>query len=347
MDTQTRTSTAASAAASIRDRYIAKGHTSHLSALKSLLQGSESLPLPGAGNTLKRWHDLAAIAAIDLSCAKLFESHHDALAILHELGEQALIQDKALWAVWCAEPPSHKVHLSNHPELPRAVYVQGVKAWCSGADAVSHALISCWDQNDKPCLVAVDMDQDAVSVGSEGWHAVGMAHTDSVDVTFDSALGTRVGEAGSYIQRPGFTHGAAGVAACWFGAAGAIALYVLKQARRRPDDEHLLAHLGTIDVALKQAACLLSSAANQIDDMPADSCELAVQRARLAVESAVETVLRRAPRALGAGPLCKNAHLAQLFADLPVFLRQSHAERDLAAHGRTLLKTKEQALWEL
>jgi hypothetical protein len=37
--------------------------------------------------------------------------------------------------------------------------------------------------------------------------------------------------------------------------------------------------------------------------------------------------------ALGASPYCKDAHFAQLAADLPVFLRQSHAERDLAALG--------------
>jgi len=39
-------------------------------------------------------------------------------------------------------------------------------------------------------------------------------------------------------------------------------------------------------------------------------------------------------RALGAGPLCKDAALAQLYADLPVFMRQSHAERDQEAVGK-------------
>lgn len=38
-------------------------------------------------------------------------------------------------------------------------------------------------------------------------------------------------------------------------------------------------------------------------------------------------------RALGASPFCRNNHFARLSADLPVFMRQSHAERDLAALG--------------
>jgi len=32
--------------------------------------------------------------------------------------------------------------------------------------------------------------------------------------------------------------------------------------------------------------------------------------------------------------LCQDAGYAQAMADLPVYIRQSHAERDLAAHGQ-------------
>jgi hypothetical protein len=47
-------------------------------------------------------------------------------------------------------------------------------------------------------------------------------------------------------------------------------------------------------------------------------------------------VIDHATRALGAGPLCRNARFARALADLPVFLRQSHAQRDLAALGERL-----------
>jgi hypothetical protein len=52
------------------------------------------------------------------------------------------------------------------------------------------------------------------------------------------------------------------------------------------------------------------------------------------VEQSAEQVMREVGRALGAGPFCKDRHFARLSADLPVFLRQSHAERDLAALGQ-------------
>src|SRR5471032_1151976 len=42
-------------------------------------------PLPGHGATLERWRMLAMVAAYDLSLAKLYEGHADAIAILSEL----------------------------------------------------------------------------------------------------------------------------------------------------------------------------------------------------------------------------------------------------------------------
>jgi len=317
-------------------------------ALHDLIRShAPTLPLPGSGETLRRWRIFAAIAEQDLTCAKLFESHADALAILNELGQCRLVDADQLWAVWCAEPPTHRVAVSSMPSSNGTVRIDGTKAWCSGAALVSHALIGCWDDAGRQHLAAVDMDQPGVQITSKGWNAVGMGSTGSVDVAFKQAVGTLVDTADRYVNRPGFLHGAAGVAACWYGAATAIAAYVVDAARRRPDDAHAMAHLGALDVALAQASGLLSAAAQEIDSKLDDACSLAVRRARLAVESAVETVLLRAPRALGAGPLCKNYHLARLMADLPVFLRQSHAERDQAVHGRALAEWEGSRLWAL
>jgi hypothetical protein len=45
-------------------------------------------------------------------------------------------------------------------------------------------------------------------------------------------------------------------------------------------------------------------------------------------------VLDRTGRALGAGPLSRDEAHGRRVADLTVYLRQHHAERDLAALGR-------------
>src|ERR1700712_3426282 len=44
------------------------------------------LPLPGSGQTARRWDILAAIAQADVTPARILEAHSDALAILAEAG---------------------------------------------------------------------------------------------------------------------------------------------------------------------------------------------------------------------------------------------------------------------
>lgn len=304
--------------------------------------GLDRLPLPGHGATLQRWQCLAMVAGADLSLVKLYEGHTDALAILAELNAPA--PPGSVWGVWCAEPPDGKVGLQRGGAT--GVRLSGRKMWCSGAASVTHALVSCWDADGKPWLAAVALDQPGVQVTSDGWQAVGMAGSASVDVVFNEAEANLVGESGSYVHRAGFWHGGAGIAACWYGAAQAIGGYlhaaVRAGAARQAVDHHRLAQLGMVDIALAGAAAVLREAAAAIDAKPADADAGALAlRARLTIEAAATLTLQHTTRALGATPLCRDPHFARMAADLPVFLRQSHAERDLAALGRMLAETPE------
>ncbi|MFM9923737.1 acyl-CoA dehydrogenase [Variovorax sp. H27-G14] len=296
--------------------------------------GVDRLPLPGAGHTLARWRVLASVAAHDLSLVKLFEGHTDALAILAELGGAPATEPHALWGTWCAEPPDARVTL-DADEAGR-ISLSGTKAWCSGAATVTHAVVSCWNAAGEPCLAAVAIRQPGVRVTDEGWHAVGMAGSASVDVHFDNAQAVQIGQPGDYVRRPGFWQGGAGIAACWFGGALGIAQRVRRPGGAKPD-AHRLAHLGAIDVALTPAAAMLREAAAWIDRHPRDNAQRVAMRVRLAVEQAATQVMHHAGRAVGAGPLCREPHFARAMADLPVFLRQSHAERDLAGLGQLAL----------
>ena len=298
---------------------------------RCLAAGSGRLPLPGSGETLRRWQALAEVAATDLALAKLFEGHTDALAIMAELGAPDADPASA-WATWAAEPPTARLELRR---TARGVRLTGRKALWSGAEIVSHALVTAWDDAGGQCLAAVEIGQPGVTVTTDGWHAVGMGRAASGDVLFDAATAAEIGEPGQYTARPGFWQGGCGIAACWYGGALPFADAVADLLRRR-DEPHAAAHLGAIDAALAAARALLADTARWIDAHPAASARIPALRSRAAVEEMVGTVLAHAGRALGAGPLCRDAALAQRFADLPVFVRQSHAERDLAELGRGL-----------
>ncbi|WP_338722416.1 acyl-CoA dehydrogenase family protein [Pseudomonas tolaasii] len=298
-------------------------------ALKALQEaGLDQLPLPGGGQTLERFSRLAQVAGHDLRLCKLFEGHTDALAILAEL-HSPLPPEGSTWGMWAAEPPTAKVRVRHDGQW---LTVEGRKAWCSGAAVVSHGLLTAWDEEDRQQLVAVDMHQPGVRVTDEGWNAVGMAATGSVEVVFEAARGIAVGGPGDYLARPGFWQGGIGIAACWYGGAQRLAEALREHCSKRPEP-HALAHLGAVDSVLNSAACVLRDSAEQVDRTPrADARQLA-QQARACIEDTVEQVIHHVGRALGAGPYCKDPHFAQLMADLPVYVRQSHAERDLAALG--------------
>jgi len=326
-----------SEAAPGRDQDTAGGRSADLrrSLAAILRSGSGRLPLPGSGQTLRRWQALADVAAQDLALVKLFEGHTDALAIMAELGA-ADVDPASVWGTWAAEPPSARLELRRGARGPR---LTGRKSWCSGAGIVSHALVTAWDGEGRQCLAAVAIGQPGVTVTTDGWHAVGMGRAASGDVLFDAAAAVEIGIPGQYTGRPGFWQGGCGIAACWYGGAIPFADAVADVVTRR-DDPHAAAHLGAIDTALTAARALLIETASWIDEHPVASAQMQALRSRAAVEEAVSTVLAHAGRALGAGPLCRDAALAQRFADLPVFLRQSHAERDLAELGRLLSARK-------
>ncbi|QCY12531.1 acyl-CoA dehydrogenase family protein [Pseudomonas sp. MPC6] len=300
--------------------------------LRALVEaGLDQLPLPGSGRTLERFQALAEVGGHDLGLCKLYEGHTDALAIIQQLGGSPA--PGGTWGMWAAEPPQARVHVSSHG---RAVALNGRKAWCSGAAVLSHGLLTAWDEQDRQQLVAVALDQPGVSITDQGWHAVGMGASGSVDVLFDGVRAHVIGDPGDYLQRPGFWQGGIGIAACWYGAAQSIAERLRSHCAHR-EEPHALAHLGAVDSALQAAADVLRSSARSIDVAPLDNAELLARRVRAVVEHSAEQVILHVGHALGAGPYCKDRQFARLIADLPVFLRQSHAERDLAALGRQVI----------
>ncbi|MCK0175797.1 MULTISPECIES: acyl-CoA dehydrogenase [Mycobacteriaceae] len=292
------------------------------------------LPLPGAGDTLTRWQALADLAETDLVAGRLGEAHADACAILAELGGPA-VRPGELWGVWAAEAPGAVLQARR---VEDAVVLDGARAWCSGAGVCTHALVTARTAGDPEGprgLFAVALGDRGVVRGDNTWYNAGMAAADTRAVDFVATPGIPVGAPGAYLDRPGFWHGAIAVSACWWGGARAVAepLY----AAGRSGDPHNLAHLGAVDAALSAAAATLAWAATEVDADPQNrsgTAELIARRARAVVEHAVDEAIRRTGRALGPAPLVHDARHARYVADLEIYVRQSHAERDLCVLGR-------------
>lgn len=301
-----------------------------------LAAGELDLPAPGSGHTGMRWSKLAALTEHDVVAGRLAEAHTDAVAILAELGGPAP-QLGQLWGVWAAEAPDAVVVARRSGSGD--VTISGTKAWCSGAGLCTHALVTARFGEGPGGLFAVDLAAPGVQPLDEVWRNSGMSGSDTRSVRFADAPAVLVGRPGDYLLRPGFWHGAIGVAACWLGAARGVAapLYhaVADEHSRAKDDLHAHAHLGAVDAALAAADAILWSTACHVDSHPRDArAELIARRVRAVVEHAVDEAIVRTGRALGPAPLAGDGKHAQRVADLTMYVRQSHAERDLAALGR-------------
>jgi alkylation response protein AidB-like acyl-CoA dehydrogenase len=291
--------------------------------------GRLDLPLPGGGRTRERWAVLADLAGEDLSLARLAEGHADALAILAELGA-GTPPAGTRWGVWAAQPPGPGLTAQKAGEGWR---LDGTKQYCSGARSCTDAVVTA---------TAPDGDRlFAVSTGDlwpvpGTWPATGMAASDTLDVRFADVAAEPLGGPGGYTGRPGFAHGGAGVAACWYGGARAVGMTLRAAAAERDIGPHALAHLGAVDVALHTARTALDVAAAEIDADPGDRQDggrLRALRVRALVEAVSTEFIQRGGRALGAGPLCRDEAHSRRVADLTVYLRQHHAERNLAELG--------------
>lgn len=293
--------------------------------------GELDLPLPGSGRTLHRFAALAALAGEDPVLGRLGEGHADAVAILTELTATPPPPGD-LWGVWAAARDS----LRATPG-PGGWRIEGERAWCSGARVCTRALVTAaTDAGIR--LFALDTTAAGVIAVVGSWPAVGMAASDTLTVRFTAVVGEPVGAPGAYTDRPGFWHGSIGVAACWYGAAAGVARLLLDRARhgKTAGDPHAMAHLGAIDATLSAAGDALRAAAAAIDADPGADRRWEAMRVRAAVERAATEVLDRVGRATGAGPLGHDRAHARRVADLTVYLRQSHAERDLADLGHAL-----------
>lgn len=295
------------------------------------------LPLPGHGATTGLWEALATVGAVDLSVARTLEPHLDAMAILAEAGHPL---PSGSWGVFAAEAPGARLQARHHTgALSDQWLLDGTKPWCSLAEHLSHALVTAWVDDHRRGLFAVELDHPGVHPAVGTWHARGLSAIPSGSVDFAAVPAEPVGEPGWYLERSGFAWGGIGVAAIWYGGAVGVVRRILRATRERRPDQLALVHLGAADRALWAARAVLADAATRIDAGEADgeAGALLALRVRNLVADTVEQVLTIADHALGPAPLALEAEHARRVADLRLYVRQHHAERDSAALGSELV----------
>ena len=301
--------------------------------LRTMLQASAlDLPRPGAGRTAQRWERLLDWGRADLPLGRLAEGHTDAVAILREAGAEPA--PDALYGVWAARSGGTGAELVDDST---GRVLRGTIRFCSGAHLLDRALVVAAAPGGSR-VVDLDLSRGGVRPVDGSWLAAGMRDSDTVDVELVDVTVAEtdlVGAAGWYTDRLGFWWGGAGVAAVWLG--GALGVLDALRAELGPGpDQFRLAHLGGLHAAVAASHALLGATAAAIDADPASAHRTAAWTLRAAVERTCRDVLDVVPRAAGVAALTRSP-LGQRLADLGVYVRQHHGERDLAALGESVL----------
>jgi len=310
-----------------------------------LLDDLDGAPLPGHGRTAGLWSLLASLAAVDLTVARVVEPHLDALAILDQAGARDLAAGTGQsWGVFAAHAPGVRLEAVAGPG--DSWTLTGTKPWCSLAQHLTRAVVTAHTSADTRRAFAVDLHHPGVGHDApSGWVSRGLRELTSVATHFDGVPARAVGADDWYLTRPGFAWGGIGVAACWYGGAVGLARTLHRASTRRTPDQVALMHLGAVDAGLHAARAVLAEAAALVDGARADGAAgaLLAARVRRVVASVAEDVATRVGHALGPGPLTSDAAHAARSADLQVYLRQHHAERDDAALGAQVLSAADPA----
>lgn len=273
---------------------------------------------------------LVGIGAANLSAARLYEGHVNAVKLVHRYGraEQmerlaADVNAGAVCGVWNAEG---RDGLRLQPSPDGGGGLVGGKIFASGIGCLTRPLVTARRPDGGVQMVLVDAP---AASDVSGWTARGMraTATGSVDLTgVEVGADALVGAPGDYYRSPLFKGGA------WrFAAAQAGAILRIQQllhcglaARGRESDAHQRARAGQAALAAHTAQMWTLQAARMDADPGVDPAEMEAFAglARLAVETTALEVIGLAERSLGLSAFLRPDPLDRVIRDLSTYLRQ-------------------------
>ncbi|MFT8776640.1 MAG: hypothetical protein ABF893_08290 [Gluconacetobacter liquefaciens] len=310
----------------------------------------------GLGLGAEAAHDtctlLRRLGHANLSIARLFEGHMNAVKLLHLYGGPDVwervapaIGDGALLGVWGADGPRPLRGFGAGGRLR----LEGEKIFASGLGLVHFAVVTLRDGNDDdgPSRLALVDVSDSARQDLSAWKASGMRATASGRFDFTGLeidAGHLVGQPGDYMREPYFEGGIWRYCAAHLGGAEAL-VDLWRDAltcRGRLDNPMQLARYARAVALCHAMASLLRDTAQTVEAVaakPQDMIDEAVAAALLArqfVEESCVRILQLAEKSLGTASYVTGTPIERIRRDLSMFLRQATPDAKLLKAGRLL-----------
>ena len=298
-----------------------------------------------------RYSDLCAILSLfgssDLSFARLFEGHVNAVSLVARYGDReqlnALAQRVAkggLSAVWGADD-ANGLHVVRGAKS----VLQGRKVLASGAGFVTDPVVTAKaDHGQVMCLLHLSTNE---KIDLSGWDALGMRSTatgaidlSGLEVTSKNMLGV----VGDFTRQPYFSGGAWRFCAAHVGATDRLVDLFRDHlvARGRGNDPYQLQRLAQCIASAKTARSWVEEAARRlsVEDADAGNVVAIANLTRMVTERCALDVMEAVQRGIGLTSFIRPHPVERISRDLATYLRQPVPDLAMSEGAREFLASK-------
>ena len=290
--------------------------------------------------TLQLLQLLKAVGRANLSVARIYEGHINALFLIHLFAttEQkkkwfADAADGCLFGVWNTGNNEAIQMVENHTNT---LELRGKKTFASGAGLVNRALVTGYINSGNKsgwqmCIVNMN-NRSNNGTDYNSWKPLGMASSVSYTVDFTGYQGdvfNLFGEPDNYYQQPFFSGGAIRFCAAQLGGAEALfnnTVVYLKNLQRT-DDAYQAVRIAEMATELASGNLWLQQSANNWDkwneDVTKNNTLIAfINMTRTAIERICLRVIELSSKCIGARGLMQPYRMERIIRDLQFYLRQ-------------------------
>jgi alkylation response protein AidB-like acyl-CoA dehydrogenase len=308
-------------------------------------------PFPEAGLGSAGGHNelctiLRLLGSADLSLARLFEGHVNAVSLVRRYGTREQMRGLAdrisrggLSAVWGADDAEGLQVAGSDVQRLR-----GRKILASGAGFVTDPLVTAKAQSGQVmCLLQLTTTE---KVDLSGWTAQGMRSTatGAVDLTgTELSSAHMIGAPGDFIQQPYFSGGAWRFCAAHLGAIERLVDLFRGHlvARNRVEDPYQLQRLAQSIASAKTARFWVEEAARRLsaDEGDAGSIVAFANLTRMVTERAALDVMENVQRGVGLLSFIRPNPIERISRDLATYLRQPVPDLAMSDGARAFLNS--------
>lgn len=288
---------------------------------------------------------LRLLGEADLSLARLFEGHVNAVTLVSKYGNPTQIKSLAssiraggLSGVWGAEDAIGLRRVRSGASWS----LVGRKVLASGVEFISRPLVTVGTA-DGHLLYLLEMTSPE-RVNTSSWTPLGMkaSGSGSIDLT-GVVVGDfeQIGQAGDYMRQPFFSGGAWRFCAAQLGAAERLTKLFCEQlrSRGRQDDPYQLERVATCTAACGTALFWIEEASRRFADESLKPAAVVafVNMTRMITERAALDVIENVQRGLGLSGFMRPNPIERICRDLSTYLRQPVPDLAMSDAARAVM----------